>query len=75
METTFQHAQCLEGGAGPSKPPKHNACHDSNNDGTTMEISSGPILGFDDIDLDDVQQPPNSDEFLMVFDDEESSGS
>lgn len=33
------------------------------------------MFGLDDIDLEDVQQLPHSDEFMMVFDDVESSGS
>lgn len=75
METTVQQAQNLQGGAGPSKFPPSEEIHDSNDDGTIVEISSGPISGLDDIDLDDVQHPPISDEFLMVFEDEESNGS
>lgn len=73
METIVQKDQNLQDGAGPSKPPPTNENHDSNDDGTAVEISSGTMFGLDDIDLDDVQQPPNSEEFLMVFDNEDSS--
>ena len=75
MEATIQQDQNLQGGDGPSKPPPTAETHDSNDDGTAVEINSGPMFGLDDTDLDDVQQLPSSDEFLVVFNDEGSSGS
>lgn len=66
---------CKTGGVGPSNPPSTGEAQDSNVDGTAIEISSSPMFGLDDIDLENGRQPPHSDEFLMVFDEEESSGS
>ena len=75
MEATIQQAQNFQGGVSPSKPPPIVEVHDSNDDGTAVEISSGLVFGLHEFDLEGVQQPPNSDEFLIAFDDEESSGS
>ena len=74
MESTIQQAQNLQSDAGPSKPPPTAEIHDSI-DGTAVEINLGPVFGLDNFDLEDVQQPLNYEEFLMVFADEESSGS
>ena len=47
--------------------------HVSNDDGTAIEIISGPIFGFDDLDVNEIEQHAHSDEFLMIFDEEEES--
>ena len=54
IEATMQHAKFMEGGAALSKPPPITNDHESNDDETAVEISSGPMFGLDDIDLDDV---------------------
>lgn len=74
MEATIQNAQQMENIVGTSKPPSNVEDHDSNDDDTTVEISSAPMLGFDDDNYDDIQQPLPSSDCIMVLDDEESSG-
>lgn len=75
MEATLQNAQAQTSGVGPSNPPPSCEPHYSNVDGFAIEICSGPMFGLDNIELHDDRQPPHSDDFLMIFDDEESSGS
>ena len=67
IEATVQHAHVQIGGVSPSNPPPTLETHDSNVDGSAIEINSRPMFGLDDIELEDVQQPPHSGEFLMVF--------
>ena len=75
MEVKMQQAQTLQGGAGPSQPPNAEN-HDSNGDGTAIDISSSLMFGLDDLDIDERDQPAHSDDFVMIFDEEEeSSGS
>ena len=75
MQATVQTTHQMENVVGTTKSPPNDEDHDSNNEGTTIEISSTPMFGLDDDNFEDVQQPPLSDEFIMVIDDEESSGS
>lgn len=75
MENTVQKVQEMENVVGPSKPPPNNKAHDSNKDGTAIKISSTPTFGLDENNNDEVQQPLPSDDFIIVLDDEESSGS
>lgn len=75
MEATVQQAQTLHDDVGPSQPPPTNEVQGSNEDGTTIEISSELVFGLDDLDIDEIDQPVNSDDFMLIFDDEESSGS
>ena len=72
MENIFQQVEDMADVAGPSKPPPNDEAHDSNEDGTFI---SAPMFGLDDDNLDDVQKPPPSEDFIMVVDDVESSGS
>mgnify|MGYP001546599085 CR=1 FL=1 len=65
----------MENVVGTSKPPTTDEAHDSNEDGTAIEINSTPMFGLNDDNLDDVQQLPPSNDFIMIVDDEESSGS
>ena len=58
----------------PFQSPINDEAHDSNDEGTTIEISSAPLLGLDDDNIDDVEQPLRSNDFIMVIDDEEWSG-
>lgn len=49
--------------------------HDSKDDGTAIEINSGTMFGLDDLDVNEIDQPVQSDDFMMIFDEDESSGS
>lgn len=72
----MQKVQDMENVAGTSKPlPPNTEDHDSNEDGTAIEIISAPTFGIDENNNNEVQQPLPSDDFIMVLDDEYSSGS
>lgn len=77
METdnTVLKDHAMENVVGTSKPPQNEEPHDSNDDGVAIEINSTLMFGLDDDNPDDVQQLPPSDNFIMVVDDEELSGS
>lgn len=75
MELIVQQSHNMENVFGPSNLPQNDEVHDSNNDRTAIKISSAPMFGLDDYNFDDVQQPLPSADFIMVLDDEESSGS
>lgn len=49
MENTVQKILDMGKKFGPSKPPTNNEAHDSNDDGTTTEISSALIFCLDDV--------------------------
>lgn len=68
MEHIVQQVQDMEDVVGPSNPPVNDEVHDSNDDGIAIEISSAPIFGLDEENLDDIQQPPTSNDFIMVVD-------
>lgn len=74
MEATMQHAHNVHH-VGSSKHPPTAATHGSNDDGTVIVVSSRPTFGLDDLDMHEVDQPAQSDDFMMIFDEEESSGS
>lgn len=48
MAETIRNAQSVQDTVGPSKPPP---IHDSQEDGTVIDVSSAPTFGFDDIDF------------------------
>lgn len=48
---------------------------DSNEDGTEIQISKEPILGFDYVEEEEVQKHDNNDEFQMFMDEDELSRS
>lgn len=76
MEQTIHRVQAIEANSGGSKPLI--TCievHDSNEYGTKTMISSELVFGLDDENVDELQQPRPSDDFKMVLNDEESSGS
>lgn len=75
MELTIQKAKNTENMVDHSNPPQNDEAHDSNDEGTAIEISLAPMFHLDDDNLDDIQQPIPSDDFIMVIDDDESSGS
>lgn len=45
----------MENAAAPSKPPPNNKVHESNEDGTAIDISSAPTFGLDENTNDEVQ--------------------
>lgn len=55
MEDNVQKVHEMENVIGTSKPPPNEEAHDSNDDGTIIEISSAPMFGLDDDNLDDIQ--------------------
>lgn len=75
MERSILQAHNLENVVGPLNPPQHGEAYDSKDEGTTIKIRSAPMFGLDDDNPEDVQQPPLSNDFIIVLDDEESSGS
>ena len=76
MDETIRNARSIPDTVGSSKPPPTKTVQDSQENGTEVAISSGPTFGFDEIDLNEVNQPKHFEEFMMIFDDEEeSSGS
>lgn len=76
MENTLQKVQDKEYIVGTSKPyPLNTKEHDSNEDETMIEISSAPTFSLDYKNNDEDQQPLSSDDFIMVLDEAESSGS
>ena len=54
MEETVQQVHNMEDVVGPSKPLPNEEAYDSNEDGTTIEISSDSMFGIDDDKYDDV---------------------
>lgn len=75
MENAVQKVQEMENVVGPSMPPPKNEVQDSNDDETTIETNSALTFGLDENNVDEVQQPLPSDDFIMFLDDEETSGS
>lgn len=76
MSETIRNSQNIPDGAGSSKPPTTTNVRESNEDETTIEVSSGPTFGFDDFDVNEVNQLEQSDDLMIIFDEEEeSSGS
>lgn len=73
MEKSVQIVQGMENIVGHSQPLPNTEAHDSNEDGTTIEISSAPTFGLDDNNVDEAQQPLPSDDFITVLEDEVSS--
>lgn len=71
MEATVQNSHQLDNVVGTSKPLLNEEDHDSNNDETTIEISSAPMFGLDEHNFEDVQQTLPSDDFIMVLNDDE----
>lgn len=74
MEAMVDNAQNLHN-VGSFKPPHTIVAHGSNEDDTATEICSGPIFGLDDLEVDEVNQLVCSDDIMMIFDEEVSSGS
>lgn len=72
---TIKKAQALQSGSGPSNPTLTAEINAYNEDGTTIEVSSGPTIGLDDLDMTEVSQPTQSYDFMMMFDDKVSIGS
>lgn len=76
MENTVQRVQDMEENVGASKPPPTNIEeHDSNEGEIAIEISYEPLFRLDDDNNDEDQQPLLFEDFIMVLDNEESSGS
>ena len=73
MEATVQQAETLQGGGGPSQPPPNAEQNDSNTDDIAIEISSSLMFRLDDLDVDEIDQPAHSDDFEIIFDEEEVS--
>ena len=76
MADTIRKAQEVTADQTPSKPPPSTIAKDSQDVGTEIEVSSAPTFGFDDVDLQEVNQPiPSDDDLMMFVEEEESSGS
>ena len=73
MEATVQNAQNIHG-IGSSKPPPTAKTQGSNEDGTAIKIISGPMFGLDDLNVNEIDYPPHSYDFMVIFDGEEESG-
>lgn len=73
MAETIRNAQSIPDHEGPSKPPPTSVVHESQDDGTAIEVSSGPTFGFDDLDMNEANQPEQSDDTMMIFDEEKES--
>ena len=55
MDNIVQKIQDVENVVCTSKPPPNDDAHDSNIEGTAIEISSAPIFGLDYDNLEDIQ--------------------
>ena len=62
MADTIHKAQAEIADQTPSKPPPTPTARDSQDEGTPIEVSSAPTFGFDDFDLNEVNQPNPSDD-------------
>lgn len=76
-ETIRKSHEVIGNQKGGSRPnPTPNEVVDSNNNGTKVQLSVEPILGFNfDDDGDDVQKKGNDDGFSLFIGKDESSGS
>ena len=73
IDDTIRKAQAVNVDQGPSNPLPASKIQESQEEGTTIEVSSAPTFGFDYFDLNEVNQPNPSDDDLMMFDEEEES--